>query len=41
LWEWEPQLRRGDNIIIATFGAGFTWGAAYIKWAYDGDKVKK
>jgi 3-oxoacyl-[acyl-carrier-protein] synthase-3 len=41
LWEWEPQLRKGDNIIIATFGAGFTWGAAYLKWAYDGDKVKK
>ncbi len=36
LWEWEPQLKKGDNIIIATFGAGFTWGAAYIKWAYDG-----
>lgn len=41
LWEWEPKLKKGDNIIIATFGAGFTWGAAYIKWAYDGDKVKK
>ncbi len=40
LWEWEPRLRKGDNIIIATFGAGFTWGAAYVKWAYDGDKVK-
>ena len=40
LWEWEPKLRKGDNLIIATFGAGFTWGAAYIKWAYDGDKVK-
>jgi 3-oxoacyl-[acyl-carrier-protein] synthase-3 len=40
LWEWEPKLKKGDNIIIATFGAGFTWGAAYIKWAYDGDKVK-
>jgi len=40
LWEWESQLRKGDNIIIATFGAGFTWGAAYVKWAYDGDKVK-
>jgi len=40
LWEWEPQLRKGDNIIIATFGAGFTWGAVYVKWAYDGDKVK-
>ncbi|MDD2196617.1 MAG: ketoacyl-ACP synthase III [Bacteroidales bacterium] len=41
LWEWEPQLRKGDNVIIATFGAGFTWGATYIKWAYDGDKVNK
>lgn len=41
LWEQEPKLKKGDNIIIATFGAGFTWGAAYIKWAYDGDKVKK
>lgn len=40
LWEWESQLRRGDNIILATFGAGFTWGAVYLKWSYDGDKVK-
>jgi len=40
LWEWEPQLHKGDNIIIATFGAGFTWGAVYVKWGYDGDKVK-
>jgi 3-oxoacyl-[acyl-carrier-protein] synthase III len=30
LWEWEPKLKKGDNIIIATFGAGFTWGAAYL-----------
>jgi 3-oxoacyl-[acyl-carrier-protein] synthase-3 len=36
LWEWEPQLRKGDNIILATFGAGFTWGSMYIKWGYDG-----
>lgn len=35
LWEWEPRLRKGDNIILATFGAGFTWGAVYLKWAYD------
>ncbi len=35
LWEWESQLRKGDNIILATFGAGFTWGAMYLKWAYD------
>lgn len=36
LWEWEPKLKKGDNIILATFGAGFTWGAIYLKWAYDG-----
>ncbi len=41
LWEWENQLRRGDNIILAAFGAGFTWGAVYLKWAYDGEKVVK
>ncbi|MFP4557234.1 MAG: beta-ketoacyl-ACP synthase III [Bacteroidales bacterium] len=41
LWEWEPQLKKGDNVIIATFGAGFTWGAGLIKWAYDGSKVNK
>lgn len=38
LWDWEPQLKRGDNLILATFGAGFTWGAIYLKWAYDGVK---
>ncbi|NTW23553.1 MAG: ketoacyl-ACP synthase III [Lentimicrobium sp.] len=36
LWEWESQLRKGDNIILAAFGAGFTWGSLYLKWAYDG-----
>lgn len=41
LWEWEPKLRKGDNIILTAFGAGFTWGAVYLKWGYDGDKVKK
>lgn len=40
LWEYEKKLRRGDNLIFATFGAGYTWGAAYVKWAYDGDKVE-
>ncbi len=39
LWEYEKKLKRGDNLIFATFGAGYTWGAAYVKWAYDGDKV--
>lgn len=35
LWEWEKQLHKGDNIILAAFGGGFTWGSVYIKWAYD------
>jgi len=35
LWEWEPKLKKGDNIILSAFGAGFTWGAIYLKWAYD------
>ena len=34
LWEWEDQLKKGDNIILASFGGGFTWGAIYLKWAY-------
>ena len=36
LWEWEKQLKKGDNIILAAFGAGFTWGSIYLKWGYDG-----
>jgi 3-oxoacyl-[acyl-carrier-protein] synthase-3 len=35
LWEWEKQLHKGDNIVLAAFGGGFTWGATYIKWAYN------
>ena len=35
LWEWEEKLKKGDKLIFATFGAGFTWGAMYVKWAYD------
>jgi 3-oxoacyl-[acyl-carrier-protein] synthase-3 len=38
LWEYEGQLKKGDNLILAAFGGGFTWGAAYLKWAYDGSK---
>jgi len=34
LWEWESQLKKGDNLILAAFGGGFTWGAAWVKWAY-------
>lgn len=36
LYEWEDQLKKGDNIILSAFGGGFTWGAIYVKWAYDG-----
>lgn len=36
LWEWENKLNKGDNIILAAFGGGFTWGSVYIKWAYNG-----
>lgn len=35
LWEWEKQLHKGDNLILAAFGGGFTWGAVYLKWAYN------
>ena len=35
LWEYESQLKKGDNLILAAFGGGFTWGAIYLKWALD------
>jgi 3-oxoacyl-[acyl-carrier-protein] synthase-3 len=35
LWEWEKQLKKGDNIILAAFGGGFTWGSVWLKWAYN------
>jgi 3-oxoacyl-[acyl-carrier-protein] synthase-3 len=35
LWEWEKQLNKGDNIILAAFGGGFTWGSVWVKWSYD------
>jgi 3-oxoacyl-[acyl-carrier-protein] synthase-3 len=38
LWEWENQLKKGDNVILAAFGGGFTWGSIYLKWAYDSKK---
>ncbi|RVU01996.1 ketoacyl-ACP synthase III [Mucilaginibacter limnophilus] len=34
LWEWENKFKKGDNIILAAFGGGFTWGSVYVKWAY-------
>lgn len=36
LWDWEKELKKGDNIVLAAFGGGFTWGATWVKWAYDG-----
>jgi 3-oxoacyl-[acyl-carrier-protein] synthase-3 len=36
LWEWEKQLKKGDNVILTAFGGGFTWGAVWLKWAYNG-----
>lgn len=36
LWDYEKQLKKGDNIILSAFGGGFTWGAIYLKWAYNG-----
>lgn len=35
LWEWENQLNKGDNIVLAAFGGGFTWGSIYLKWFYN------
>jgi 3-oxoacyl-[acyl-carrier-protein] synthase-3 len=34
LWEWEDQLKKGDNLILTAFGGGYTWGAILVKWAY-------
>lgn len=38
LWDWEDQLKKGDNLVLAAFGGGFTWGSIYLKWAYDPKK---
>ncbi|MDR2424393.1 MAG: ketoacyl-ACP synthase III [Prevotellaceae bacterium] len=38
LWDFESKFKKGDNMIITTFGAGYTWGAIYLKWAYDGTR---
>jgi 3-oxoacyl-[acyl-carrier-protein] synthase-3 len=35
LWEYQKQMKKGDNIILSAFGGGFTWGAIYVKWAYN------
>jgi 3-oxoacyl-[acyl-carrier-protein] synthase-3 len=35
LWDWEKQLKKGDNLVLSAFGGGFTWGAIFLKWAYN------
>jgi len=35
LWDWEDKLKKGDKLMLAAFGGGFTWGAVYLKWAYN------
>ncbi|PWL29023.1 beta-ketoacyl-ACP synthase III [uncultured Roseivirga sp.] len=35
LWDYESKLKKGDNLILAAFGGGFTWGSIWLKWAYD------
>lgn len=35
LWDYESKLKKGDDLVLAAFGGGFTWGAIYLKWAYD------
>jgi len=40
LWEWQDRLHKGDNIVLAAFGGGFTWGSTYIRWAYDGTPAR-
>ncbi len=40
LWDYESQLKKGDNLILAAFGGGFTWGSVYVKWSYDTSKSK-
>lgn len=41
LWDFEKKLKKGDNLIFTAFGAGFTYGALYMKWGYDGEAIGK
>lgn len=36
VWDFEDKLKKGDKLILTAFGAGFAWGAIYVKWGYDG-----
>jgi 3-oxoacyl-[acyl-carrier-protein] synthase-3 len=41
LWDYESKLKAGDRLVFAAFGGGFTWGSAYLNWAYDGAEAVK
>jgi 3-oxoacyl-[acyl-carrier-protein] synthase-3 len=41
LWDYEPKLKRGDRMVLAAFGGGFTWAGVYTQWAYDGATAPK
>ena len=41
LWDYEPKLKRGDRLLLAAFGGGFTWAGVYVQWAYDGARAPK
>ena len=41
LWDYEPKLKRGDRLVLAAFGGGFTWSGVYVQWAYDGASAPK
>jgi 3-oxoacyl-[acyl-carrier-protein] synthase III len=41
LWDYEPKLKRGDRLVLAAFGGGFTWAGVYVQWAYDGATAPK
>jgi 3-oxoacyl-[acyl-carrier-protein] synthase III len=41
LWDYEPRLKRGDRLVLAAFGGGFTWAGSYVQWAYDGASAPK
>ncbi len=41
LWDYEPRLKRGDRMLMAAFGGGFTWAGVYVQWAYEGADAPK
>jgi GTP-binding protein Era len=41
IWDFEDRLKKGDNMLFTAFGAGFVWGAVYVKWGYDGKQRRR